>query len=100
METIINEELTCPVCGTHEFIKSFADDGCFVCVNYVGREKEHEHPVACLCKKCNTIYTYDKFGYRAEAFQCKECDKVQWGLTMFERDKRAWLMKDIHIHTK
>lgn len=100
MKTVVNENISCPTCGGHVFIDDFAVDGCYVCQNWVGKEKECNEPAACFCEGCNATYSKDRFGFRMEAFECKKCAHVQWGYTMFERDKRAFLMKGTHFHIK
>lgn len=91
MRTIIDKQVRCPVCKTNEFIESFHEDGCYVCSDYIGNEYEHMHPVACYCKTCEKIYPIRKFEKTGDVYVCKECDRKQWGLTLFYRDWHYWV---------
>lgn len=96
METIFREDIKCSICGSNEFIKCFADDGCYVCKNYVGDERKHETPVAYYCRGCKKEYPRSRFGENNGIFICKECDRTQWGITEFFRDKTYWITKNLH----
>ena len=97
MKTIVKENVTCPKCGGHEFIESFANDGCYICKNYVGNEYECNLAGVSVCRKCNKEYPNHRFAIVNSMYYCKECDKIQWGLTEYLQDSINWARLKKHI---
>lgn len=87
MKTIVENKYSCPVCGDHEFIKFFADDGLYICKKYETDDKHAEAFAAIYCKTCQKEYSFLRYGsVEHSLYVCKQCNQTHWGLTEYWRD--------------
>ena len=82
-KVFIWENIRCPKCGGIRFFKDNKKQTRYFCSmpapnGYCGAE-------VYMCTRCNKPYLKDNYGYRNEAYECKECGQVQWELTEKQR---------------
>ncbi len=114
LESIVDiPELTCPKCGGHYFWKEYINDGFYLCGN---RPNGLESGICGTyvkihCKGCDKDLPTERFGKRGDEWECKECGRVQWGLTARKRQEEKWeqereairremgsFLRDLHEH--
>ena len=79
----IYDNLTCPICGSHLFGKTAAEkEGLYVCCGIKGNDLDNYcGHMMCYCKKRKKILDESRFGFRNDAYECKECGTVCWPIT-------------------
>lgn len=77
--------LRCPKCGNQIFNEDFKKDGLYLCGHRGPNGGYCNTILACYCKGCNQLYNEDRFGKHGDVYECKECGRVQWGLTEFKK---------------
>lgn len=92
MDELMN--LKCPKCGQTEPNEKYIKDGAFICAHKNDEGFTCGTVVGVYCKSCKQIYQADRFGFRDDAYECKECGKLQWGFTEYKKD-RSKLDRDI-----
>lgn len=92
MNSVIVNDVTCPVCGGHQFDEEYVPKKLFICATEVGPEMCCGHKIA-YCKKCEKLYDQDEFGKHGDVWECKECGTVCWPLTDVMRKHEAALAK-------
>lgn len=91
--------LKCPKCGQTEPNKKYIKDGAFICAHKNDEGFICGTVVGVYCKSCKEIYPADRFGFRNDAYECKECGKLQWGFTEYKKD-RSILERSIQAATQ
>ena len=73
--------LSCPDCGSSEFVGKYEDDNLFVCKN-CGKV------IGYYCNGCGRVFTGNRLGLHGDVYECKLCGTIQWGYTEYKRGER------------
>ena len=84
IESIVVENVTCPLCGNHVFSKDMVEQGIYRCLTPNNDPNDlipYCHGMLFYCKKCDKYYPENMFGKHGDVYECKECGTVHWGQT-------------------
>lgn len=70
--------LSCPSCNSVKFDPKYEEDGLYICTK-CGTIAGY------YCRGCRRVYTKNKLGLHGDVYECKICDKIQWGYTEKKR---------------